>query len=160
MRLIILKLVFVLSSFNCVLAQDTITLYYNNDWNLIKDKNKATYYRKAFPDSNKAWSVRDYYMNNQIQMTGTFKSKKFTTRQGHFIYYFENGRKSSEGNYVNNKNEGLWTYWHENGKKESEGIFKNDLRQDKWASWHDNGQKESEGLFIENKAEDNWESAR
>jgi len=157
MRLILLKLAFILSSFNYVLAQDTITIYYNNDWNEIPDKNLATYYRKAFLDSNKVWTAHDYYMSNQIQMIGTFKSKKFTTKLGHFIYFYENGRKDSEGDYKNNKNEGTWIYWHENGQKKSEGVFRNDLKQDKWTYWHDNGQKESEGLYIDDNEENKWE---
>jgi uncharacterized protein len=157
MRLILLKFVFILSSFNYVLAQDTITLYYNNNWTEIPNKNQATYYRKAFIDSNKVWTVRDYYSSNKIQMTGTFKSKKFKSKHGHFIYFHENGRKASEGEYVNDKNEGIWTYWHENGQKRSEGKFKNDLRQDIWVYWHENGQRKSEGLYIDNKTEGKWE---
>jgi uncharacterized protein len=157
MRLILLKFAFILASFNCVMSQDTITLYYNNKWTEIPDKNQATFYRKAFLDSNKVWTAHDYYISNKIQMTGTFKSKKFNTKQGHFIYFYENGRKESEGEYVNNKNEGFWNYWHENGQKKSEGKFKNDLRQDKWTYWHENGQRKSEGLYIDDKAEDKWE---
>lgn len=157
MRLILLKFVFILSSFNCVLAQDTITIYYNNKWTEIQDKNQASFYRKAYLDSNKNWTVNDFYMSNKIQMTGTYKSKKFNTKQGHFIYFYENGKKSSEGECINNKNEGFWTYWHENGQKKSEGKFKNDLRQDKWIFWHENGQKRLEGFYVDNNAEDKWE---
>ncbi len=107
MRLLLLKFIFILSSLNYVLAQDTITVYYNNKWTEIEDKNKATFYRKAFLDSNKVWIAHDYYMSNKIQMVGSFKSKKCKVKDGHFVYYYENGRKSSEGNYVKNKNEGF-----------------------------------------------------
>lgn len=157
MRIIVLKFAFILVSLNYALAQDTITIYYNNDWTEIQDKNQATYYRKAFLDSNEVWMAHDYYMSNKIQMTGTFKSKKFNAKQGHFIYFYENGRKSSEGEYVNDNKEGFWTSWHENGQKKSEGLYKNDLRQDKWNFWHENGQKKSEGLYINDNAEDKWE---
>jgi uncharacterized protein len=157
MRLIVLKFVFIISSFNYVLAQDTITIYYNNNWTKISDKNQATYYRKAYIDSNKVWTAHDYYVSNRIQMIGTFKSKRLNIKQGHFIYFYENGRKSSEGECVNDKNEGFWTDWHENGQKKSEGKFKNDLRQNKWTYWHENGHIKSEGLYINDNAEDRWE---
>jgi len=156
MRLILLKFVFVLSSFNYVLAQDTITIYYNDNWKEISDKNQASYYRKAFLDSNKVWTVHDYFMSNKIQMIGAFKSKKFKIKQGHFIYFYENGRKESEGDCVDNKDEGFWTNWYENGQKKSEGNYKNDLMQDKWTYWHENGQKKSEGLYVDDQSEGNW----
>jgi len=155
MRLL-LKIVFILSLFNHVFAQDTITIYYNSNWTEISDKNQATYYRKAFLDSSKVWTAHDYYMSNNMQMIGAFKSKKFNTKQGHFIYFYENGKKASEGECVNDKNEGFWTYWYENGQKKSAGKFKNNLRQDKWTFWHENGRIESEGLYIDDNNENKW----
>lgn len=155
MRLL-LKTVFILSLFNQVFAQDTITKYFNGNWTEISDKNQATYYRKAFLDSSKVWIVHDYFMSNNIQMIGAFKSKKFNTRQGHFTYFYENGKKASEGECINDKNEGFWTYWYENGQKKSAGKFKNNLRQDKWTFWHENGRIKSEGLYVDGNEENKW----
>jgi uncharacterized protein len=157
MRLIFLNFLFILTSLNYVIAQDTITIYFNKNWTEIPDKNQATFFRKAFLDSNKTWTVHDYYISNKIQMTGAFKSKRFNNKQGHFIYFYENGKKASEGECVNNKNEGFWTYWHENGQKKSEGKFTNDLKQDRWTYWHENGQRKSEGMYMDNNAEGKWE---
>lgn len=156
MRFVFLNVVILLFSFSNVCAQDTITEYYNIDWVEISDKNQASYYRKAFLDSNKIWTVNDYFISNKIQMTGTFKTKKLNVKQGHFIYFFENGRKLSEGKYLNDKEDSFWTYWHENGQIESVGKYVNGLRQEKWTYWHENGQKQSEGLYVDNKAEDKW----
>ena len=156
MKTVILSLILFLSSFSFMKAQDTITIYYKKDWTEVSDKNLATYYRKAFPDNNKKWIAHDYYSNNQLQMTGTYKSKKMTVKEGHFIYYHENGRKAGEGDYKDNKYEGFWVYWHENGKKKSEGIYRNDLRQNKWTFWHENEQEKSEGLFVNGELDGKW----
>ena len=96
---------------NSPLAQDTLTFYYDKNWKEIPEKNAAVFYRKAFVDDNNTWSVLDYYISDKIQMTGTFKSKSLL-KQGHFVYYYENGIKKSEGNYLNNKAEEKWCYWY------------------------------------------------
>ena len=158
MRSLIVISLFILWLPSGVSAQDTITVYYNNDWVEIPYKNQATYYRKAFPDSNNQnWLVHDYYISDKIQMTGAFKSKKFNTRQGHFIYFYENGRKEMEGEFVKNKNEGKWVFWYENGQKKSEGIFRNNVRQGQWTYWHENGSIKSKGAFVDDYSEGKWE---
>ena len=139
-----------------VFAQDTLTIYFDKNWKEITDKNMASYYRKAFLDSHKHWAVQDYFLSDNIQMIGTFTSKNFKIKQGHFTYFYENGRKESEGDCINNKNEGIWTAWHENGQKRSEGLFRNNFIQDKWTYWHENGQLKSEGVFINGRSEGKW----
>ncbi len=51
---------------NFVYSQDTITVYYDEDWKEISDINEASYYRKAFRDSNKVLVAHDYYISNKI----------------------------------------------------------------------------------------------
>ena len=147
---------FIICVLNFASAQDTLISYYNKDWTKITDKNQASYYRKAVFDGKSLWTTYDYFMNNKIQMIGTYKDKKLLIKQGHFIFYYENGKKQSEGDFENNKNEGQWTYWFENGQKKSEGKFEKDLRQSTWIYWHENGQKKSEGLYVNNNEEAKW----
>lgn len=138
MKKIVFTLFILCSASGLLFAQDTIYLYYDNNWVEILNKNEAAYYRKAFPQSNNAWDVNDFYMNHKIQMTGTYKSKKLTVRNGHFIYYFENGNKTSEGDYTNDKLNGPWTYWHENGLKKSQGTYTDNQKTGIWNYWNEN----------------------
>ena len=63
---------------------------------------------------------------------GSIKSKKvfigtITTKgkNGNWIRWWDNGRKKSEGLYLNSVKDGLWTEWTELGVKYSELLYKN-----------------------------------
>jgi antitoxin component YwqK of YwqJK toxin-antitoxin module len=155
MKRIILGFMIFLAAANTLPAQDTLIFYYDKDWNDIPDKEEAEYYRKAFPDQG-AWAVRDYFMSGKLQMTGTYKSKNFNSRQGHFVYYFENGQKQSEGEYMNDKHEGRWTYWYENGNKKSEGNCTAGNLEGEWTYWHESGEKKSQGNYIRSNKDGSW----
>lgn len=67
--------------------------------------------------------------------------------------WFENGKQSAEINYDLKKA----VYYFENGKKQSEGQIKADKSFDgKWTGWHDNGTKSYEGNYINGKKEGVW----
>jgi uncharacterized protein len=137
-------------------SQDTLIIYYDKDWKEIPDKEDAVFYRKAFPGINKTWSVRDYYISNKLQMTGTFSSKKMDTRQGSFIYYFENGQKSSEGLCLKDKRQGKWNDYYENGQLQHTGTFIDNNLNDSSVNWYENGQIQSNGKFLNGFKEGNW----
>ncbi|MBE0648889.1 MAG: hypothetical protein IH596_14050 [Bacteroidales bacterium] len=124
---------------SAVYSQDTITVFFDKDWNEITDKTEAIYYRKAFPESNNGYVVNDYYISGKIQMTGLFKSKKLKVQQGFCTYYFEDGQKSSEGMYEKNKKVGEWTYWFEDGKQKSRGKFIANKKDGEWNYWDEEG---------------------
>lgn len=138
-------------------AQDTIRVFYDKEWKEVPDLNKATYYRKAFLDNNKVWVANDYYISGKIRMTGSFKSKKLDVMQGHFTYYYENGQKSSEGKYLNNKAENEWKLWYENGQIKSQGKFINDRLEGEWNYWFENGQKKSHGKMVHDQRDGEWD---
>jgi antitoxin component YwqK of YwqJK toxin-antitoxin module len=75
---------------------------------------------------------------------------------GKWIYWHDNGQKSSEGNYIDGKRSGHWIYWHDNGQKSSEGNYIDGKRSGHWINWHDNGQKSSEGDYIDGNGEGHW----
>jgi len=155
MKRFILGFLIILAASVVLPAQDTLIFYYDKDWIVIPDKDQAVYYRKAFPDKD-AWGVRDYFKSGKLQMTGTYKSKKFTARQGHFVYYFESGQKQSEGKYLNDKHEGRWTYWFENGNIKSEGSYIAGNLEGEWTYWHETGEKKSKGNFFKSNKNDSW----
>lgn len=121
-------------------SQDTLVKYFDKDWNEISNKEIAVYYRSAFVDSNKTWFVNDYFMSKQIQMSGTYKSKKLKIRHGYFTYYYENGKIKSEGKYSNDNQEGNWIYYYDNGEKAAEGKYFNNKKGGIWNYWYTSGQ--------------------
>jgi len=63
---------------------------------------------------------------------GNIKSKKvfvgsITTngKNGNWIRWWNNGRKKSQGRYLDSVKDGLWTEWTELGDKYSELLYKN-----------------------------------
>ncbi len=143
-----------LTNFLC--AQDTITIYYDKKWKPVLNQHIAVFYRKAYLDSNQVWKANDYFISGKIQMTGTFTTQKFTIKQGHFIYFLENGHKSSEGNYINNKREGLWEYYSESGEKESNNTFLKDKYNGESVTFFKNGKIKSKGNYIKDKEQGVW----
>ncbi|MCC6817837.1 MAG: hypothetical protein IT245_02960 [Bacteroidia bacterium] len=107
-----------------------------------KTKEKyASYYRIIAPEGN-LFLVKDYYIHNdKMQMEGHYRSKKceINTRTGQFTYYFENGEKASEGEYLDGKRDGKWSFWYKDGQLKQEGLYEKDEREGEWNRFHRNG---------------------
>ncbi len=72
------------------------------------------------------------------------------------ILYHPNHQKYMEGEYKNNKRDGLWTSWYQNGNKWSEGRFKDGLDDGYRYIFHENGKKEIEGTYKDGKKVGVW----
>ncbi len=93
-------------------------LYYDSLWQIC-NKEDASFYRVSQKEHDTIF-VKDYYINGQLQMSGSYLDEKCEIKNGLFTFYYQNGQKSSEGFYRNNTREGDWKYW--NGKGEEEGF--------------------------------------
>lgn len=109
---------------NDLMSQNTKTIYFDNQWKQCS-KETSSYYRKYHKTESKEYNVQDFYNSGQLQMVGTFKKRNWKEKNGRFIYYYKNGQKKSEVEYVDNKRTGKWTTWHENGNIKSEAEYKN-----------------------------------
>ncbi len=138
MRKIYILLIFLFLIQN-LFAQDTIRIYFDKNWEKIKHGENAMYSRKVFKKGD-LWYVKDYYLNGQLQMEGSFNNKKCTERSGEFIYYTENGNIDHKGIFLNNNYEGTWIWYHTNDKKSSEELYSNGKRI-KAEYWDTNGMK-------------------
>jgi TonB family protein len=128
-------------------SQDTIKTYFDSNWDEVS-KEKATYYRVAAKGDKKLWIVKDYYLNGQLQMVGNFQSKKLKNREGHFTYYYENGLKDSEGDYLNGNRVGEWKWYFENGQISSKETYSNNELID-IQCWNENSEKQIENCKTE-----------
>ena len=113
-----------------------------------------------------------YNLTKQTVMLAHYTDSSLAVSQGLYQSYFINGVKESEGNYENNKEDGLWKKWdstghlidssvYDHGKKISAATFTyyktgsfsyhfDDFKNDKMqtVSYNDSGKIISEALFI------------
>lgn len=126
-------------SFSCIFSQ-TDTIYYDSDWEIVTSKNKASFYRYTELDSvNNKFIAYDYFISNKIQMIANYADRDFLVKNGKATWYYENGNKKSEGNYIDGEKDGFWTRWYENGVKEEQGNYLDDKEQGIWELWYPNG---------------------
>lgn len=97
-----------------VAQQDT--LYFNKDWELC-NIDKAEYYRIAQKQEAGGYIIQDTYLKTNIpQMIALSATVEPTYFIGKCTYYYPNGKKSSEGYYLDDEKTGLWRDYTENGK--------------------------------------------
>lgn len=78
-----------------------------------------------------------------------FKDEK-RRKTGHWINYYEDGSKESEGNYKNGRKEGKWIYYFADGSLEQEGFFKNGKLDGKWLWYYKGGKLRRMENFYKN----------
>jgi TonB family protein len=91
------------------------TLYYNNNWQLVKEGNE-TYYRVAGVNQELlqfTGKFTDYFKNGQILCEGQYSSSG--KKNGIFTHYYRNGNIYSRGAYDDDFFTGKWTYYYSNG---------------------------------------------
>ena len=67
---------------------------------------------------------------------------------GQWNYWDNDGKQSAQGDFKNNKKDGIWIYWHGyNNIVSSKGEYRNDLKVGTWVYWYDNGYKKEEVDF-------------
>ena len=118
-------LLLLITLFSNVKSQDTLLTYFDQEWKEIQ-KSDAEYYRKAFKNSDGKWAVEDYYIDGNLQMTGTFNNKKLKKKDGSFCYYYKDNSIKSQGNYSKDKLNGEWKWFHPNGVQSSLEVYKKD----------------------------------
>jgi TonB family protein len=125
------------------------TIYYDKSWKECAQEDAQ--YTRTCHKHDSVWEVTDMYKNGNIQMSGTYADDSLKVKYGHFIYRYEDGKISSEGNYVNDKSEGTWQYWHNNGKIKGESFFDKgkEIGTSKW--YFDNGQMSAEEIYDNGK---------
>jgi TonB family protein len=95
-------------------SQDIFRLFYNDGWELTS-KDNFIYIREAEIDLDRLYfngSVRDF-KNDTLIMEGQYSNNK---RNGLFKLFYNNGRLMSVGKYRNDLRDSLWTYFYPNGQ--------------------------------------------
>jgi len=116
------------------------TVYFDRHWKQCK-KDSALYYRQVFADMGKKvqFIVKDFFMSGKVQMEGTYKAINPDIKNGHFVYYFPNGRKSSETYYLENQPAGEYSEWYSNGNRKSLTTINGGLMDGEYKTWSEKG---------------------
>lgn len=96
-------------------------IYLDSLWNETEEANHK-YYRiiKSYNLEQASYKISDYYKSGVLLMAGTSKSKDYLSKDGQFIFYYENGNKKTIINFVNSLPRGKQFDWYENGQIKSE----------------------------------------
>ncbi len=142
-----------------------IILYVNDNLEPVKQASQAQFYRKYLGTTAEGYYlIQDFYTENNkkasdpmtVKLQSDLRSVIPKSLEGLSIYWYENGQKRAEGQFIKGKAEGLYTGWHENGQKFFEGQYKNGKKEGLWTWWHENGQKMTEERHKNTKREGVW----
>ena len=126
MKSIFFSLLFLLVTKLCFSQSAAIDrkIYLDSTWNETTSENYK-YYRivKDYYSDKDLYVINDYYKSGVLQMEGTSKTKDDASKEGQFIFYYENGNKKAVTNYIKSRPNGKCAEWYENGNKKLEGEY-------------------------------------
>lgn len=94
-------------------------IYFDENWEVVKDKENANFYRKIFYlKSDSLYKIEDYYISDSIQMKGLFHDPQAEFKEGLVRWYYENGNVKTEAFYVFDEIKGLRRTYYSNGQIE------------------------------------------
>ncbi|SFE41726.1 trypsin-like peptidase domain-containing protein [Thermoflexibacter ruber] len=138
--------------------------YFDMDWNRLKDKKGAAYYREIgySKEGQPEGVVKDYQINGELQWEGRFTKvdsldDKLNILDGKCTWYYPNGRKQKEVDYKEGVYDGEYKEYYDTGKLRYEAVFKNNILMDKrYVEYDEYGKGEliAEEAFTDNK--NNW----
>lgn len=126
MKSVFFSLLFLLVPKLCIsqFSENDKKIYLDSTWNETSQENHK-YYRiiKDFYLEKDLYVIYDYYKTGVLQMQGTSKTKDDASKEGEFIFYYENGNKKAVTNYIKSRPNGKCAEWYENGYKKLEGEY-------------------------------------
>lgn len=141
-------------------AQQDTTVYFNSKSKTVSRRSEAEMYIHYVKQPSGCFRLEMRKVDgDSLVSEGYCLTPDSMSRNGHFIFY-QNGRVSSEGDIINNKEEGEWKYYH----KDSHKLWyvenmKKGLNDGKLTSYYENGKLKREevlkdGVSISGKCYD------
>ncbi len=116
-------------------------------WELLDNE------QNPFMDNSYELTVAEIYSN------GSPYHARYQKKQDnivHDIFFYPSYKVQMTGITINDKRQGNWIYWYENGKKWSDGFFKDGLSDSTRIVWYENGNKRYEGSYKNGKECGTW----
>jgi antitoxin component YwqK of YwqJK toxin-antitoxin module len=144
--------------------QDSLDIDEKIDYDETGKVKKRGYFRKGIPVGiHREYDINGKVVNAYIyNESGKVVSKGIInedgSREGSWIYFFDDGEKKSEGTYVNNRQNGEWKFFFKDGINEQIGNFRNGVLNGTWKWFYSNGKPlrnetflngRRDGLFVE-----------
>jgi len=123
-------------------SQKIKTYYINSDGK--KCSKSFAKFNRSINNQNDIWVVRDYYLNDSIQMIGNFLDKNLTIKTDTLKYYYPNGKLSSISVYKNNVLNGNLKSYYVTGNISKSANYKMNVPTGEWIWYTEDG-------IIENK---------
>jgi antitoxin component YwqK of YwqJK toxin-antitoxin module len=106
-------------------------------------------------------SLSNNYPNGQPRFKGNMTTIG-ATKDGPWVYYFENGKIQSEGSYKLNKMDGLWTWYYPSGAKCKQQEFTFNMLVEPnpngpYQKWSEEGATIIKGQFSNSRKTGLWE---
>ncbi len=135
------------------------TMYFDNSWEQTGLEN-AYYYRIVSVDSSGDFRlyVEDHYPGGQIQMTGTYKSIQPDDKDGHFVYWYEDGNKQMDCYYRDNLLHGPLREWYPSGLQKSYQEFSYGLLNGENTSWREDGSLKLKARYYKGEKHGNFQT--
>jgi TonB family protein len=102
-------------------GQDTLRSWISSSGKEI-EQHAASMHRKVWQKDD-AWRVNNYYLDNTLQMEGSYQSADLEIKEGDFTHYFKNGQTQKEYQTKDNYKVGLYTEWFRDGTLNNTGIY-------------------------------------
>ena len=59
--------------------------------------------------------------------------------EGHWKYYYNDGKLRMEGDYLKGEKNGIWTIYYPNGKTKATGAYSKDKKKGPWKYYNSKG---------------------
>jgi protein TonB len=87
-------------------------------------KSQAAFYLKsAGTDASGGFLAEMHTMDGVLKAKGRYADQEYRIPDGHFIFYYPNGKMESEGNYVKGRKDGVWQRHDKWGRALAEKVY-------------------------------------
>lgn len=99
-------------------------IYFDKDWK-VSEKENAHFYRIINKKNDSLFYVKDFYINNVLQMDGHYSNIKKEVFEGPINWYDENGKITKSSTYKKGILHGITTVYLDDGKIDYTNEYKN-----------------------------------
>lgn len=130
-------------------AQKTDTSFrYLNDQLQFTTQKLATYNAKVYHVSE-GYALQGLYEQNSPMFLAYYKDSKLTNQDGSYSFFYPDGTRQTEGNYIGNQKTGVWKVYHPNGRLKDSGRMSQDQMIGIWLSWYPDGKLKSKQHYTQ-----------
>lgn len=139
----------VLLAAQCIIAQQEVTLYYDSEKTVPKERFSVSPTDPNLLDG----PYTAFFTNGAVRIKGSYEEN---VASGFWEYFYENGHPKMRGKLKDNINHGFWEYFYENGNPQMKGVVYDSIRQGPWEFFYENGNIKSSGTFEDNEKSGKW----